>query len=182
MSIAVSIKSTNSQKIYKVNVNLNLELSTNGLINVTVISDGFNGTYWNEGWSEIPEIAADGFGNIHVVWMDNSKGVWKNDINDNEVFYANYSVLTNQWSNITVISDGYNDVWGWNDDTCYSPKIVADNSGNLHVIWEGYSSGIWKDSMDDAEIMYVNYSIVTGQWSNVTILSDGWNNVWGWNN
>ncbi|MFX1456920.1 MAG: hypothetical protein ACFFDB_16210 [Promethearchaeota archaeon] len=182
MSLVIPIDNLNSQRIYQNSVNVNLELSTNGIVNVTVISDGFNGTYWNDGLSEIPEIAADTFGNIHVVWIDDTEGVWGGGVDDYEIFYANYSATTNQWSNITVLSDGYNDVWGWNDDSCYGPKIAADNFGNLHVVWEDYSSGIWKDSLEDAEIMYVSYSFVKGQWSNVSILSDGWNNVWGWNN
>ncbi|MFW9895519.1 MAG: hypothetical protein ACFFD7_06925 [Candidatus Thorarchaeota archaeon] len=181
-SLVIPINNLNSQRIYQNNVNLNLELSINGIVNVTVISDGFNGTYWNDGLSEIPEIAADTFGNIHVVWMDDTEGVWGGGVDDYEIFYANYSATTNQWSNITILSDGYNDVWGWNDDSCYGPKIAADIFGNLHVVWEDYSSGVWKDSLEDAEIMYVSYSFVKGQWSNVSILSDGWNNVWGWNN
>ncbi|MHA2283632.1 MAG: hypothetical protein ACXAC5_22550 [Promethearchaeota archaeon] len=160
----------------------NLRMSAQTQENVTVISDGFNGIYWNDGGSEIPEIAADGSGNIHVVWIDDTAGIWTNGINDYEIFYANYSATTSQWSNISVLSDGYNDVWGWNDDTSLNPKIAVDNSGNIHVVWEDYSNGIWKDSIEDAEIMYVNYSVATSQWTNVSILSDGWNNVWGWNN
>jgi hypothetical protein len=171
----------NSQGFSQKDNNLNLGLSAQNTENVTIISDGYNNTYWNDGWSEIPEIAADGSGNIHVVWMEYTAGIWNNSVSDDEIFYANYSVASSQWSNITVISDGYDNVWGWNNDTSYGPKIAADNSGNLHVVWEEYSNGIWKDSVDDSEIMYVNYSIASNKWSNVSILSDGWNNVWGWN-
>ena len=150
--------------------------------NITVISDGFNGVWgWNDGWSNNPEIAVDGSGNIHVVWVDDTIGYWGGGM-DSEIFYAKYTAATSQWSNITVISDGFNDVWGWNDEWSDSPSIAVDNLGNIHVVWNDYSSGIWHDSYDDAEIMYVKYSVTTSQWSNVTILSDGWDNVWGWNN
>ncbi|MFX0082589.1 MAG: hypothetical protein ACFE94_12645 [Candidatus Hodarchaeota archaeon] len=169
---------------YVINVNnFDLGLSCQDTTNVTVISDGYNGIWgWNDGWSEIPEIAVDGNGNIHVVWTDDTVGIWTNAIYDYEIFYAKYSAATSQWSNITVISDGYNNVWGWNDDESYSPNIAADNSGNVHVVWQDYSNGKWKDSLDDSEIMYVNFSVASSQWSNITVLSDGWNNIWGWNN
>ena len=163
--------------------NFNLKLSTQIEANVTVISDGFNGTWgWNDGWSEIPEIAVDDDGNIHVVWTDDTAGIWGAGGGDYEIFYVKFSVATSQWSNITVLSDGYNDVWGWNDGWSYSPNIAVDNSGNVHVVWQDDSNGKWKDSLEDTEIMYVNYSVATSQWTNVSILSDGWNNVWGWNN
>ncbi|MHA2394264.1 MAG: hypothetical protein ACXAEX_20195 [Promethearchaeota archaeon] len=157
-------------------------MSSQDKVNVTVISDGYNGSWgWNDGWSEIPEIATDGNGNVHVVWADDTSGIWKDGLNDYEIFYVKYSAATSQWSNVTVISDGYNDVWGWNDDMSYGPNIAVDNTGNVHVVWLDDSNGIWKDSPIDSEIMYVNYSVTASQWSNVSILSDGWNNVWGWN-
>ncbi|MHA2268014.1 MAG: hypothetical protein ACXAB8_09485 [Promethearchaeota archaeon] len=180
MSLVISMNGLNSQGFYQKSNNLNLRLSSNGIENVTVISDGFNGSYWNDGWSEVPEISADSSGNIHVVWADDTAGNWTGG--DYEILYAKFSTTSSQWSNASVISDGYNDVWGWNDGWSYNPHIAVDNSGNVHVVWQDDSSGIWSDSIYDQEIMYINYSATTSQWSNVTILSDGWNNVWGWNN
>jgi hypothetical protein len=182
MSLAISMKDSNFQKFSKKSYDSNLGLSTNGIENITVISDGYGGSYWNDGWSEVPEIVADNSGNIHVVWADDTAGIWTGGIGDYEIFYAQFSVASSQWSNVTVISDGYNNTWGWNDGWSFNPHIAVDNSGNLHVVWQDDSSGVWSNSIDDQEIMYVNYSTITSQWSNVTILSDGWNNVWGWNN
>jgi hypothetical protein len=159
-----------------------LKMSAPNEGNSTVISDGYNGTWgWNDGWSEVPEIAVDGSGNIHVVWVDDTVGYWGGGV-DSEIFYTKYVATTSQWSNITVISDGFNDTWGWNDGWSATPNIAIDISGNIHVVWQDDSNGIWNDSLDDTEIMYVNYSVTTSQWNNITILSDGWNNIWGWNN
>ena len=55
-----------------------------------------------------------------------------------------YDTSSNKWLNATVISDGYNNQWGWNDGDCDDPKIVVDNSGNAHAIWGDYSNGIWR--------------------------------------
>ncbi|MFX0037043.1 MAG: hypothetical protein ACFE9I_15540 [Candidatus Hermodarchaeota archaeon] len=178
----IPLNRLNSQDNNGVYKDFDLRMNAQYGENITVLSDGFNGVWgWNDGWSEIPDIAVDGSGNIHVVWVDDTIGYWGGGI-DSEIFYAKYTIATSQWSNITIISDGFNDMWGWNDDWSYSPSIAVDNSGNIHVVWSDYSSGKWHDSYDDAEIMYVKYSVTTSQWSNVTILSDGWNNVWGWNN
>ena len=39
----------------------------NGWSNATIISDGYNGVYWNDGGSFNPEIAVDNTGRLHVV-------------------------------------------------------------------------------------------------------------------
>ncbi|MFX0139004.1 MAG: hypothetical protein ACFFDN_35510 [Candidatus Hodarchaeota archaeon] len=180
--ISIPMNRLNSQDFTLINNDFDLRMSTPNGENITVISDGYNGSWgWNDDWSSNPEIAVDGSGNIHVVWVDETVGYWGGGM-DSEIFYTKFNAATSQWSNITVISDGFNGSWGWNDDWSAAPNIAVDILGNIHVVWQDYSNGYWKDSFDDAEIMYVNYSVTTSQWSNVTILSDGWNNVWGWNN
>ena len=137
----------------------------------TVISDGYNNNYWNTGVSQSPEIAIDKNDNLHVVWQDWTFGIWGTDT---EIMYASYSANTG-WSNITVISDGYNNNY-WNTGGSFSPAITIDNSDNLHVVWYDGSDGVWGT---DYEIMYVNYSEVSG-WSNATVISDGYNSIY-WN-
>jgi len=84
--------------------------SSAGWSNATVISDGFEGTYWNDGSSYYPSIAVDNSGNVHVVWEDDTAGPWGTDY---EIMYVNYSSSAG-WSNATVISDGFGGVY-WND-------------------------------------------------------------------
>ena len=136
-----------------------------GWSNATVISDGYLGDYWNEGYSHNPYIAADEFGVIHVVWWDDTDGIWGEDW---EIMYASYKDVDG-WSNATVISDGYMGSY-WNDgDSIYS-AIATGNSGSIHVVWADDTDGIWGD---DWEVMYVSYTELSG-WSNVTIISDGY--------
>jgi len=56
------------------------------------------------------------------------------------------------------------------------PAIAVDSKGNVHVVWQDYTDGVWGTDM---EIMYVKYSPSTG-WSNVTIISDGYSGSY-WN-
>ncbi len=63
--------------------------------NATVISDGYDGTYWNDGKSYDAAIAVDSSDRVHVVWEDYTDGVWGTD---SEIMYATYNNATG-WSN-----------------------------------------------------------------------------------
>ncbi|MFX0187848.1 MAG: Ig-like domain-containing protein [Candidatus Hodarchaeota archaeon] len=222
----------------------NYSAATGQLSNATVISDGFAGSYWNNDTSKVPKIAVDSSDNLHVIWEDDTDGVWGNDW---EIMYANYTAATGQWSNATVISDGFegsywnndssasvpfgvgadiavdskdivhvvwNDdtdgVWGndweimyvnysasqgwsnatvisdgfegsyWNTGLSGNPSIAVDGSDNLHVVWDDTTDGVWRADDKDADIWYVNYTAATGQWSNATLISDGFGGSY-WN-
>ena len=141
--------------------------------NATVISDGFGGVYWNDGYSLNPQIAVDSNDVIHVVWYDGTDGVWGTDY---EIMHANYTTASG-WSNATVISDGFGGVY-WNDGNSYNPAIAVDSTNAVHVAWYDYTDGIWGTGLD-TEIMYVNYTTASG-WSNATVISDGFGGVY-WN-
>jgi hypothetical protein len=121
-----------------------------GWSNATVISDGYNGVYWNDGDSYEPSIAVDSSDKVHVVWSDDTVGVWGTD---NEIMCANFTTATG-WSNATVISDGYNGVY-WNDGSSYDPTI-AIGTNQVHIVWSDGTDGVWGT---DKEIMYVNFEI-----------------------
>ncbi|TFF93398.1 MAG: hypothetical protein EU543_03720 [Promethearchaeota archaeon] len=145
--------------------------SSEGWSNVTVISDGYGGSYWNDGYSSDPAIAIDSQNKIHVIWEDDTEGVWGTDY---EIMYVNYT-SSEGWSNVTVISDGYNGIY-WNDDYSYDASIAVDTGDNVHVVWYDYTEGIWGS---DTEVMYVKYTEGIG-WSNATVISDGYNGIY-WN-
>jgi len=149
----------------------NLNLSEAEYSNVTVISDGYAGIYWNDGDSSVPDIAVDDSGGIHVVWHDETNGEWGTD---EEIMYANYTEATG-WSNVTVISDGYAGIY-WNDGYSSWPSIAVDNSGGIHAVWQDSTNGEWGT---DSEIMYANYTNADG-WSNVSVISDGYAGIY-WN-
>ncbi len=146
-----------------------------GWSNATVISDGYNGSYWGTGPSSTPYIATDSAGVVHAVWQEWTDGVWGTD---SEIMYANYTAGVG-WSNGTVISDGYNGSY-WNTGDSYRPSIVVESSGVIHVAWRDNTEGVWWDNLWDREIMYANYNASRG-WSNATVISDGYNGSY-WNN
>ena len=150
-----------------------------GWSNAIVISDGNSGVYWNDGYSGTPAIAIDSSDKVHVVWEDNTDGVWGTDV---EILYATYNIATG-WSNVTLISDGLNDIY-WNDGHSVKPEIAVDSSDKVHVVWDDYTDGVWSADVEingptDVEIMYATYNIASG-WSNVTLISDGYNGSY-WN-
>ena len=144
-----------------------------GWSNATVISDGYNSTYWNNDSSASPSIAVDNSGKIQVVWMDETNGIWGTD---GEIMYCS-STDGISWLNATVISD---DVTKWNNGAPYKSSIVIDNSGKIHVAWEENTYGVWGGGIFDTEIMYTSSNDGL-TWSNATVISDGYNGLY-WNN
>jgi hypothetical protein len=139
--------------------------------NATLISDGYNGVYWNNGSSGYPSIATDNQGGVHVVWRDDTNGTWGTD---SEIMYSKYTKTTG-WTYPLVISDGFDGSY-WNDGESYYPTIATDDNGNIHVAWADYTDGPWGT---DNEIMYVKFTPKVG-WSNVSIVSDGFGGSY-WN-
>ncbi|MHA1299026.1 MAG: sialidase family protein [Candidatus Helarchaeota archaeon] len=121
-----------------------------GWSNATVISDDSTG--WNDKDSYGPSIAVDNTGILHVVWEDETDGVWGTDT---EIMYANYTGTG--WSKATVISD---DSTGWNDKDSYEPSIAVDNNGIIHVVWYDDTDGEWGT---DYEIMYCRFTPASSQ-------------------
>jgi len=150
----------------------NLKSSMGDFSNAIVISDGYNGVYWNDGNSYETAIAVDSSDRVHAVWADETDGVWGTDV---EIMYASFTTATG-WSNVTIISDGYDGVY-WNDQSSYNPAIAVDSSDRVHVVWQDNTNGAWGA---DSEIMYVNFTTATG-WSNVVVISDGYDGIY-WNN
>ncbi|MBY9007634.1 MAG: hypothetical protein KGD63_12865 [Candidatus Lokiarchaeota archaeon] len=129
-----------------------------GWSNPKVISDGYNGVYWNVGWAMDPQIFVDINGSIHVVWYDAAPGPWGEGGSFTEIFYVNYTE-TFGWSNVTVVSDGYNGDY-WNENLNYLPSISGDEDGNIYVLWTS-----------EENLMFVNYTKTNG-WSNVSIVNN----------
>jgi hypothetical protein len=103
----------------------------------------------NDDYSYSPQVASDKFGNIHVVWDDRS------DLDDGG---ANYDVFYKKWY-------AEIDLWGprmllsaKNDNSSTGPKIAADSSGNIHVVWRdnNFSAKFPYDSTVKHAIWYTN--------------------------
>jgi len=172
-SLILSPTQASYQYIARTKESFNIKSSTVDFSNVTVISDGFGGTYWNNDSSGNPAVVVDSNDIVHVVWDDFTSGPWGTDL---EIMYANYTIADG-WSNATVISDGYGGVY-WNNGPSSNPAVAVDSSNKIHVVWMDLTNGPW--GVNEYEIMYVNYTNVTG-WSNPTVISDGFGGVY-WNN
>jgi len=75
---------------------------------------------WNSGNSRFPMIAFDSYGNLHVVWFDNTSG-------NEEIYYAKSTDGGNKWTTSRRLT--------WTAGTSNRPTIVVDCYNNLHVFW-----------------------------------------------
>ena len=138
----------------------NLKTSSIDWSHTKVISDNVNGTInWNTGNGGGSDIAVDGSENVHVVWYDYTN--LEGSGTDADIFYANYSAATGQWSHAKVISDNLNGTINWNTGNSYNPTIAIDGSDNVHVTW--FDDTNLEGCGIDTDIFYANYSAATGQ-------------------
>ncbi len=121
-----------------------------GWSNVTVISDGQNYIYWNDGNSNNPKIVVDGNDAIHVVWEDFTDSGWGIDY---EIMHTQYTSIMG-WSLPLVISDGYGGDH-WNNGVSAGSSIATGTTA-AHVVWYDGTHGVWGM---DYEIMYTSISI-----------------------
>ncbi|TXT60345.1 MAG: exported protein of unknown function [Promethearchaeota archaeon] len=147
-----------------------------GWSNVSIISDGYGGTYWNDESSSEPTLDTDPAGNVHVAWVDDSNGPWKYNSSDNEIMYAKRS--SKGWSNISIVSDDYYGDY-WNTGTAYVPSLLADSQGNIYVTWSDETDGPWRYDSLENEVMYTTYTQKTN-WTHPIVISDGYKGSY-WN-
>ena len=81
---------------------------------------------WNYGNSVDPAIAIDSSGNIHVVWANDQL------FYDYEIYYKRSKDGGTTWQPPRRLT--------WNSYDTYDPAIAIDSSGNIHVVWEYYTS------------------------------------------
>ena len=158
--------STLSPTIASCNICNNYDLKSSAVYfsNATVISDGYDGIYWNAGRSHHPSIAVDSSNAVHAVWEDGTDGVWGTD---EEIMYVIYTNATG-WSKITILSDGYSGVY-WNDGASRD-SAIAISTNQVHVVWEDGTDGAWGT---DYEIMYANFAIPVPPTVNPSVIPFG---------
>ncbi len=135
-----------------------------GWSNATVISDDEN--HWNNGDSVVPKIVINSNDKIHVIWQDDTEGIWGGGYHTDIELMDVSSLDGITWSNATVISDGYSGFY-WKTGIIRHHAITVDNNNNnIYVIWT-HSDSIGDSTTTD---MFVTYKESIG-WSNVTLLS-----------
>lgn len=111
---------------------------------------------WNSGWSTQPSIAADTGGRIHVVWGDNTPGIYIC-----EIYYKRSTDGGSSWSGITRLT--------WSKTTSTETSIAADTKNGIHTVWRCGKSGNY-------EIYYKRSTDGGSSWSGITRLT--WNSGW----
>jgi hypothetical protein len=76
--------------------------------------------------SSSPDIKADAFGNLHVVWQEDTPG-------SIEIYYRKSTDGGATWGPSRRLT--------WNTDASISPALHVESSGNIHLVWSDYTPG-----------------------------------------
>ncbi len=111
--------------------------------------------------SKYPNIAIDGFGNIHLIWQQ------YNNTNDTDIYYKKWDKSTDTWSTPELVS---------NISTSYAvdPAVSADKYGNVYVVWDDRTNYLGCGS--DNDIFYSKRNSITEKWSLTEVISSYSNN------
>ena len=104
---------------------------------------------WNSGGSDVPTIAVDPSGYLHVVWEDATPL-------NKEIFYKKSTDGGDTWAANKRLT--------WNSGNSAAATITADLSGNLHVVWYDNTPG-------DYEIYYIKSADGGAAWTTSERLS-----------
>ncbi len=110
--------------------------------------------------SQYPRIATDHFGNLHVVWRDQTNYMGAGG--EYDIFYKCWNATTMQWMTTVVVSTE-------SDGTSYSPTIAVDNWGHVYVAW--YDNMDYSGSGSDPDIFYKRWNATTGIWTITEVVS-----------
>ncbi|NVM01294.1 MAG: hypothetical protein HWN67_03095 [Candidatus Helarchaeota archaeon] len=132
-------------------------LTAMGWSNATVISDIYG---WNDGISEEPSIAADGSGNVHVVWHDGTDGEWGTD------FEIMYGIITekptsNQPADIITTISNWAISWQLYDESGKGQyRVWVNDTNDNYYIWQD-----WTPWINNAPILIPINSSVSGRFN-----------------
>jgi hypothetical protein len=112
------------------------------------------------GDSYMSSIVVDNDGNAHVVWSDKTNysgaGV------DNDLFYKCWNTSLNNWTTTDVVSTE-------STGHSYSPSIMMDGAGNIHVVWTDWSD--YNGSGTDYDIFYKHRNATSSTWATTKVVS-----------
>ena len=118
--------------------------------------------------SAYPIIAADGSGNVHIAWEDDTN--YGGAGGDNDIFYKRWNVTTATWNTTEVVSTEST------SDSEY-PTIAVNGSGNVHIAWEEYTD--YSGSGTDYDIFYKHWNTITTTWTMTEVVStESTDNSW----
>jgi hypothetical protein len=114
-----------------------------------------------------PDIAADYYGNAHVLWEDKSNISGASSYgNDTDIFYRRLDASSNSWGSVFHVNDDDE------SDQNHSNRggVSSDPHGNVHLLWEdlGEQSG----SGPDSDLFYRKWSAASRSWEARVLLSN----------
>ena len=103
-----------------------------------------------------PVITMNGSGHVHVAWWDETN--YSGSGEDDDIFYKRWNATIGTWPLTEVVST---------ESTSDSrhPTITVDGSGDLHIVWDDYTSGT------DWDIFYKRWNATTGNWTTTEVVS-----------
>jgi hypothetical protein len=93
-----------------------------------------------------PTLAADGSGNVHITWGDDTN--YGGSGTDIDIFYKYWNATTATWTTTEVVSTE-------STGDSEAPTIAADGSGNVHIAWHDYTD--YGSSGTDRDIFYKRF-------------------------
>ncbi|MFX0098492.1 MAG: PKD domain-containing protein [Candidatus Hodarchaeota archaeon] len=93
--------------------------------------------------SDLPSIAADGSGNVHVTWEDLSN--YSSSGTDKDIFYKFWNATDDSWTVTRVVSTE-------STNFSFTPSIAVDITGTAHMAWNDFTD--YLGSGMDRDIFY----------------------------
>jgi hypothetical protein len=121
---------------------------------VLVTDDNLNNTRS----SQLPQIVSDSFGNIHIVWSDDSD---LNGVGFGGIYWRMLDASTKSWVPPVLVSYHTKDT----GDSGSWPSLAADTFGNVHVAFHKGNPG------PAFGIQYVKWNGTTRTWGNMMTVS-----------
>jgi hypothetical protein len=106
-------------------------------------------------------LSVDPFGNVNVVWWDESDIAGAGT--DRDVFFRRYIASSNSWTTTYLISTG-------SDDMSLSPTVGFDLDANAHIIWEDRHSN-YISSGSDNDIFHRIWNATTQSLDSISIVA-----------
>ena len=113
------------------------------------------------GYSHLPSLAVDTFGNVHIAWADYTD--YAGAGTDRDIFYKHWNASTSTWTTTEVVSTE-------STDYSHRPPIAVDSLGNVHIVWEDYTED-YAGSGTDKDIFYKRRNASTSTWTTTEVVS-----------
>ena len=129
--------------------------STSGKWNTTeVVSIVSTGT------SDMPSLAVDGAGNVHIAWEDMTDYLGAGT--DRDIFYTFWNSTSGKWNTTEVVSIV-------SIIHSYTPSLTVDGVGNVHIAWRDPTP--YAGAGADSDIFYTFWNSTSGNWNTTEVVS-----------